>query len=366
MQVVNQTPLVARVDTSEVAPDQPRIGVLTAKATFRFDVSGHVELESQEPLPLFFADQAAPLGLFPSDIEPRRDPVLEVILLGQAHAPRGYPVESMVVAMSVGEVRRELVVTGDRAWVISGDSAPFPTRPLPFTSLPLTYERAFGGKQLAQIDAASEFEVFDPINPHGRGFDAASWARGFGDVLRAPPGYPRFQNYRRELPNLEHPAQRIHRWEDSPEPFCWATMPRDVTLHAFRRAQRLSGRLEDNTKMPERDGPLPFPDLDEALYRGHPDWIIAIPSEAPLIRLSRLVDERALVEFRLLDQRVVADYVINGRDGSRALLPQRLIIEPDQRRFSLLYRTSFTFGFERADERGFRLRLEPSWFGGPA
>lgn len=363
MQLFNQTPLVARVDTSEVARDQPRIGTVTAKATFRFSAAGHVELETQEPLPLLNADQQTPLGLLPSDFEPRRDPAFEVILLGHAYAPNAHPVESLRVSLSVGAARRELVVFGDRAWARVGQAPPTMTRPLPFTRIPLTYERAFGGTKLAKIDAASEMDLSDPINPHGRGFDAEYWAHNLGQLLRAPPGYPRLDGYRRDLPNLEDPRIPVTRWQDAPEPACWATTPRDVCIHAVRRARGAGDRVDEATQRPA-DGPRTLPAYEDHLYRAHPDWVIAAPEAAPLIRLQNLVDERANVEFQLLDQRVVADYVIEGRNGTRALTPQMVLLLPDERRFSLLYRMSFTFGFSPGDERAFRLRLEPSWYSG--
>jgi hypothetical protein len=115
MQLLNQTPLAARVDTSELAKGDPRIGVLSAKATFRFDLSEPVDLVTPEPSPLFMQDEPSPLGLIPHDFEPRRNRALEGILLGHAHVPHARPTETMRVALSVGSHPRELVVTGSAA-----------------------------------------------------------------------------------------------------------------------------------------------------------------------------------------------------------------------------------------------------------
>jgi hypothetical protein len=46
---------------------------VSAKATYRFDLNGRVELETQEPLPLLMKDEPTPLGIIPSDFEARRD-----------------------------------------------------------------------------------------------------------------------------------------------------------------------------------------------------------------------------------------------------------------------------------------------------
>src|SRR5204862_3276586 len=66
--------------------------------------------------------------------------------------------------------------------------------PLPFTSMPLCWERAYGGK-------APGSTAFEPRNPIGRGF-----------------GETRQQLHDQRLPNVEDPAAPIRRWRDRPVP----------------------------------------------------------------------------------------------------------------------------------------------------
>jgi hypothetical protein len=365
MRLFNQTPVAARLDTSDLGDGSYRMGLLTAKATFRFDLAGGVTLDTQEPLPLFVKDEPAAGGLLPADLEPRRNPSFEIILLGHAYAPRRQPVETLLAALSVNAVRRELRVSGDRVWTHDARGAPVSTRPQPFTRMPLGYEHAFGGTAIARIDRHSEMPVFHPLNPHGRGFDAELMARQLGQLLRAPEGFPIVPGYARTLPNVESPTARVARWEDSPEPASWATLPRDVPLHVARRAQEMAAEasIEDLVAEAIKDAG-PFPDVDIALYRAHPDWVIPIPASAPLIRMENLVEEKADVRFRVPDERVVADYIIEGRNGSRPLTPQMLVLLPDERRFYLLYRMAFTFAHVPGDERAMRLRLDAGWYSG--
>jgi hypothetical protein len=356
VQLVNTAPLPARVDASEVDGMAERIGMLTAKATFRFDLDGRVELETQRPFPLFADDEKTDLGLLPSDAEPRRDDAFEVIVLGHAHAPGGEPVERVTVALTVGSVRREIVVTGDRVWTRS-EQGPGVSRPVPFERCPLTWAHAFGGSQPIQIDASSILDVSHPVNPHGRGFDAERWARGLAN-LRMPRGYPALPGgYRRALPNLEDPRARITRWDDEPEPACWATLPSTVLLP-------VRGYVPD----PAGLGAAPALDISAhaaasamAHYRAHPDWVIATPREAPGVRLENLTAGRAVVQFRLPSWRIVADYVLGERRGTRALDPLRLVLLPDERRFYVLYSMAFTFPFQPGEERAFRLRITEPW-----
>src|SRR6476646_2501013 len=64
----------------------------------------------------------------------------DVILIGSAWAPGGRPVTRMQVGMSVAGRQKMIVVTGDRVW--RGGQ---PSEPAPFESIPLVWERAFGG-----------------------------------------------------------------------------------------------------------------------------------------------------------------------------------------------------------------------------
>ena len=77
----------------------------------------------------------------------------EFLVAGSAFAPGGQPVRSLEVAVRLGAVTRRLAVVGDRH-IENG----VPTDPLPFTEMPLGWDRSYGGKKYAQ-------------NPLGRGID---------------------------------------------------------------------------------------------------------------------------------------------------------------------------------------------------
>jgi hypothetical protein len=357
MRLVNQTAVPATVTTSDFEGSPQRIGLVTAKATFRFDDQGRVELETQEPFPLLAQDQSTPLGDLPADLQPRTDPSLEVILLGHAYAPRERPVSALTAALTVGKVRRELLVFGDRSWA---PNRKVTSRPAPFIKMPLTYSRAFGGTVPINLDQESVFDLCDACNKHGLGFDAERMARELGGLLKAPRGYPTLPSgYIRRLPNLEDPRAPIARWQDAPLPCCWATVPIDVPLWPARQAR-------------DKPKPPPPPSLAEikrelpsvANYRAHPDWVIPVPTVAPTIRLENLLAAIPVLEISVPDFGVVADYTVNGRLGRRSLMPHTLVLLPDQARFYVVYRLPFNFQFQPGDEREFRLRTEPRWYSG--
>jgi hypothetical protein len=359
MRLVNQTAVPATVTTSDIEGSTQRIGLLTAKATFRFDEQGRVDLETQEPFPLLAQDEKTPLGDLPADLQPRVDASMEVIVLGHGYAPRERPLSALTVALTVGKVRRELLVFGDRTWASNRKTV---SQPTPFTRMPLSYGRAFGGTVPINLDQESVFDLCDTCNKHGLGFDAERVARELGDLLKAPRGYPILPSgYVRRLPNLEDPRAPIARWEDAPLPSCWATVPIDVPLWAVRQAK-------SNCNPPP---PLPLAEIERELpsvahYRAHPDWVIPVPTAAPTIRLENLLSKVPVLEMSMPDFSVVADYTVNGRIGRRSLMPHTLVLLPDEWRFYVVYRLPFNFQFQPGDERELRLGTEPKWFSGTA
>jgi hypothetical protein len=346
MKLINSTAIPATVSTAEFEGSPRRLGLLTAKATFRFEPNGRVELETQNPLPLFAQDEKTPLGDLPSDLQPRADAAFEVILLGHAWAPPGRQVAALTVALTVGSTRREMLVFGDRVW--SAQRRAISTAQ-PFSKMPLDYRHAFGGTVPVHLDRESIFDLVDPMNRHGKGFDAERTARDMGAWLKAPSGFPRLPDgYVRALPNLEDRATPIARWEDAPPPLCWATVPVDVPLWTERMSKKMAA---------EPEGTLP----KVAVYRAHPDWVIPAPATAPRMRLENLVEGCPVLDLQVPDFGLVADYTVNHRLGSRPLLPHTLALLPDQGRFTITYRLPFNFQFEAGDEREFRLRLDPKW-----
>ncbi|MGD0526001.1 MAG: DUF2169 domain-containing protein [Polyangiaceae bacterium] len=134
-------------------------------------------------------------------------PGAEVLLYGSCHTPGALPLPATTVRMRVTAsgaapdapalVDKELVVFGDRYW--AGTAARDPaehlapsseaTEPVPFTEMPLGWERAFGGPR-------------HPKNPLGRGIDRIETGEG---IHRVP------------LPNVELPSKLVTKSSQHPE-----------------------------------------------------------------------------------------------------------------------------------------------------
>ncbi len=334
MDLVNTTPLAARLDVGGSGPSGRRRGLVVAKATFRIHAGGATSLDTQDPVPLFHPEAETAAGLLPRDDLPRNDSAFEVFQFGAAYAPGGVPVESMRVALSVGDVRREISVFGDRQWLGHGPGATI-SRPEPFVRMPLTWERAFGGTCDVLVDVDSPVEVAHPENPLGVGLDAAKTAAELDAFLSCPPGFPQFERSRR-LPNLEAPGASIARWEDAPAPACWATIPPGSALRS-------------------RPGSV--------LYQAHPDWVLerAPASGEPVVMDG--MSPAGRIEFEMPGLSVHLDYALGDRGGSRELTPHALVLLPEERRFYVVYRHPFEVDAPSGEERVARLRIEggPRW-----
>lgn len=107
----------------------------------------------------------------------------EVLLAGSAYAAHGLAVTEQTVRLAVGGVDKRLRVVGDRQWMYGMLPWLQVTEPLPFTQMPLTWARAYGG-------------AGHPANPEGRGYArnplAALFGRNHGD-----------------MPNIEDPRRSV-------------------------------------------------------------------------------------------------------------------------------------------------------------
>lgn len=113
----------------------------------------------------------------------------EVLVAGEAVAPGGEPVRHLPVRFSVGPVRGDFRVFGERYWY-HGENGLAASLPESFTRMPLTPNRAFGG-------------AGHPKNPQGKGYGAEAVLENAG---RAP------------LPNIERMLPPIALISDTPEP----------------------------------------------------------------------------------------------------------------------------------------------------
>ncbi|MCC7540422.1 MAG: DUF2169 domain-containing protein, partial [Deltaproteobacteria bacterium] len=210
MQVTRDTPLSVGFITWQFTPPETRL-VVTVKATFTFVPDGICALAEEQQLctgDLPHEEDETQSLRYPSDIVPMK-PHGECILAGTCHPPGGRATIS-AVGFRVGRAHREIAVFGDREW--SGRLAAGVPTPKPFESMPLRWERSFGG----------------------RGHDRNPFGRGLVDV-ETPAGAVR------PLPNLEDPTDLVDGRGARPRPAGMFPLPaewraKDSRLGTYDRA----------------------------------------------------------------------------------------------------------------------------------
>ncbi|WP_027192556.1 DUF2169 family type VI secretion system accessory protein [Fundidesulfovibrio putealis] len=193
-------------------------------------------------------------------------PRAEVLLAGKCFAPDGpgpTSRQAAQVSLTVGGKQKTLNVFGDRRWTMAGGTAVGISDPAPFTEMPLTWERAFGG-------------ATDARNPKGRG-------------LPAKPGEaPEL------LPNVEYPGQLISSPKDAPEPASF--LPRDV-MHPER--QKIAGTYDEAWKT--QRWPYYPDDLDPDFFLNGPQdqWAKDFFKGGEAIEIVNMHPKRQVIASRL-------------------------------------------------------------------
>ncbi|TIT80210.1 MAG: DUF2169 domain-containing protein [Mesorhizobium sp.] len=189
----NRTPFAAATHVQANAEGQE---VLLAMFSASFEaLDQQAEFKpADEQLPVVFGDvpfgdPALSSNRYEADIVPGK-PMAEVVVNGTAYAPKGNPVREMQVGLRIGDVRKVLSVAGDRFYDAGSYSAPHP-----FRTMPIVYERAYGG-------TTPDGKV-DRRNPVGVGFHHASSAD------------PRVKTH---APNITYPGEPFLSPADRPRP----------------------------------------------------------------------------------------------------------------------------------------------------
>lgn len=183
MEIVNLTPMTVGLVGGQVYFPNHSLTIVV-KGTFDLRPGEAAEPAEEQEYPTgdepYEGDEdPAPSLRYASDLghfKPRGD----LLLVGKAHAPDAEPVQQLQVRFRVADQERALTVSGDRWWE-GGGFGSTPTEPVPFQTMELRYENAFGG-------------VGFKANPVGKGHSRVPSEWGY-EV------WP--------LPNVEDPARRV-------------------------------------------------------------------------------------------------------------------------------------------------------------
>lgn len=234
-------------------------------------------------------------------------PGTDLLIQGEAFAPAGRPTTSCTVSVRIGPIAKSLLVTGDRVWE-RGLVGPAVSSPRPFLSVPLIFERAFGGT----IRQPDETTVCEPRNPVGCGLRGG---RSHSAMLETP------------LPNIEDPRDRATPAGVGPVAPSWE--PRC----------RMGGTYDDvwrRTRAPY----LPDDFDPRFLHVAPADQICATPlAGGELVELVNL-SPQGVDRFALPGCRLAVTLSIGRERITRPARLETVILSPAVSQFSLLFRAA--------------------------
>ena len=181
----------------ESRPGEAKLTII-AKATFTLERDpqrcGKATPILEEDL---VADDDPTFVIHESDLVPFK-PNADVLVIGDAVTPDGRPMPQLDVSVRVGPVAKTVRVFGNRRWSYPTRAKVVPTisAPEPFRTMPITFNRAYGGIDTHAAKYCDE-------NLSGTGFIGSLSPASIHEVM---------------LPNIESPDHLITSWDTRPRP----------------------------------------------------------------------------------------------------------------------------------------------------
>lgn len=319
MELINATRMTSGY-TLGMEPSGRELLVVAIKGTFAIPSQDgallrlHEEQGSLLTADTFHGEPGLSAPKYEADFSPRK-PKCDVLLHASAHAPGRRPVERLEVAASVGAWRKSFAVIGDRVWNARGGVRATPAQP--FTTMPLTYDRAFGGTDERHEDPAEHAACMR--NPSGRGFHKhlrEEWVRD------SP------------LPNTEEIGRPIVRPDADYVPMGFGAIARH-----WEPRYRYAGTYDEHWL--QQVAPFLPADFDDRYYQSAPpDQQLSAPVGEQEISLLNLTPEGRCT-FRLphLEAPIHVFLKGGGREDLTAHL-DTIMIEPDLGRVQLSWRVA--------------------------
>lgn len=297
--------------------DGSTVGVVIVKERFTVDRGDRVHRTNDAEIrlvddPYDPEKPEASSTRYPSDLCVRK-PSTDVLVVGSCVAPYQRRVPTLDLRVVVGAIDRTLRVFGTRVWEQTLLGGLAPSAPLPFESVPVKWELAFGGADYEDPRGPVE----EPRNPVGTGL-----VRDASKLLHKP------------VPQIEDPRDLITSARSRPAPAGLGAIARHWT------PRRSYAGTYDETWKRERM-PLPPLDLDPRFYQCAPPEQV---SPAPLRGGEPVVVENMSEGGSLRFELPRLHFFVGARtdEGLREHAPvlDTVLIEPGERRVELTWRAA--------------------------
>lgn len=315
-QLENRTPFAA--ERAWVRDrDGAEVWLVAVKASFDILPEGKLRVAKEQAPVLRLPEHHGEAGS--SSVKYDADLVLtktntDIVVVGHACAPAGTQVHQLDCGFRVGTVQKLVRVFGDRTWTGTGA-----TPAQAFETMPLVYERAYGGRDLNSTDAQPNWDLRNPV---GTGYSGE----------KPPPVGTR-------LPNIEDPKSQHGNGKDKPTPVGLGVL----ATHWQPRAA-LAGTY--GPEWMQSRAPLWAQDMDDRWFQSTPADQQAegfLRGGEPVI-LHNLGPHGPGGRLQFYVPKVELQFETRFYDGSRMTHESRnlhtVILEPDLPRVSVVWHTA--------------------------
>jgi len=295
--------------------------VAVIKGSFLINARGELALaEKQQPLVVadeHYGNPASTCVRYESDFALTKLRT-DVIVVGKAVAPNGRPVKKLRVRLEVQNRDKDLVVYGDRRWTTTLGGVTT-SEPAPFTEVPITFNRAWGG----QDDSRGADQVaVETRNLAGIGFHPY---RSRADIAGRP------------LPNIELPGRAVLSPRERYEPAGYGCIGR-----AWQPRVALAGTYD--VRWRDEQAPYLPADFDPLYFQCAPlDQQFPPFRGGERIRCIHMAEQES-VDYILPVLRVPVRFRFRDTDVMRTAVLDTVVVEPHLARVLLVWRASAPLG----------------------
>ena len=320
MLLINRTPLhVATVPNAD--DDDGIVALLLVAATF--DVGKDQLRFSEEQRPLLLVPEPPVVG----------DGFLtkagaSVCATGNVYAANGSAVRADATLL-VGDELRTVAAIGPRTWRELTGGHLSPTHPAPFERVAMSWENAYGGAVLQPTRLLKVPGGEEAIVPeHPEAFGENSDGKGFYTEPAAAIDSP--------LPELEDPAHLVEKWDDRPDPVCFAPYP---MYGALRARFIVDKEVVDLTRHPH------------VLGRAAPFTTFEKLPAGTRIALTGMRPGGEALSFEVPPPPVTADVKVGPRHRRLDLYVDAIDIDAEAAQVRIVYRALFSYPLVRYEQR---------------
>lgn len=311
LQLKNHTPFAADF---ALFPNEQGVDTLYTMVKATFNIGPQWTLQQVQSPPqkedVYWGDPLSSSLRFASDCHTGKAST-DIIMIGSACAREQQAVQQLDASVQVGSVSKTIRVFGNRVW-----NQGYITAPEPFITMPLVYERAFGGKDML----GEQVRASEPRNPVGCGFVGKKSQSEMN-------GLP--------LPNLECPHQLINDLSDNPVPACFS--PVAVSWQPRAGYAGTYDEVWQQTRAPY----LPEDYQQKFMNSAHPE--LQYPGFLQGGEPVSIVGMHPIGElkFNLPVLKLLSKIHVDNKEFSSHFNLETLLLDPNQLQLSMVWRAAF-------------------------